>query len=300
MNYLEEKQAYIDGVRCEYLCHMQECEEVGNVFPAHYHYYIELLYGVSGEFQVLLGGQYHKFGSGDMVLINSREVHQIDARSKTGGKYVVVRFLPELIYNSISSNHFEMKYMLPFVTENSSNQKVIPAKALVETEIPHLFFEIIQEESDKKYGYELAIKNHIGRIFLWILRYWNANEKEVYEENAGDRNLRNQLQSALQYVSERYAEDIKAEEMSKLCHMSYSYFSRSFHRIMKMNFREYLNHIRIAAAEQMLVSTTLSITEIGAEVGFATTSYFIKMFQKYKHITPKQFRKLITQENRVK
>lgn len=299
MNYLEEKQAYIDGVPCEYLCHLQKCEESGNVFPAHYHYYIELLYGVSGEFQVLLGGQYHQFSGGDMVLINSREVHQIDALSKTGGKYVVVRFLPELIYNSISSNHFEMKYMLPFVTENSSKQKVVPKEALGETEIPNLFLEIIQEEEEKKYGYELAVKNHIGRIFLWILRYWNAKEEDVYEENAGDRNLRNQLQPVLQYVSEQYAGDIKAEEMAKLCHMSYSYFSRTFHRIMKMNFREYLNHVRIAAAEQMLVSTTLSITEIGVEVGFTTTSYFIKMFQSYKHITPKQFRKLITWKNTV-
>lgn len=299
MNYLEEKQTYIDGVRCEYLCHLQECEEGGNVFPAHYHYYVELLYGISGEFQVLLGGQYHQFARGDMVLINSREVHQIDALSKTGGKYVVVRFLPELIYNSISSNHFEMKYMLPFVTENSSKQKVISKEALRGTEIPNLFCEIVQEESEKKYGYELAVKNHIGRIFLWILRYWNAKEEDVYEENAGDRNLRNQLQPVLQYVSEQYAGDIKAEEMAKLCHMSYSYFSRTFHRIMKMNFREYLNHVRIAAAEQMLVSTTLSITEIGVEVGFTTTSYFIKMFQSYKHITPKQFRKLITWKNTV-
>lgn len=296
MNYLEEKQTYIDGMPCEYLCHLQECEESGNVFPAHYHYYIELLYGVSGEFQVLLGGQYHQFSGGDMVLINSREVHQIDAISETGGKYVVVRFLPELIYNSISSNHFEMKYMLPFVTENSSKQKVVPKEALGETEIPDLFLEIIQEEEEKKYGYELAVKNHIGRIFLWILRYWNDKEQDVYEENAKDRNLRNQLQPALQYVSEQYAGNIKAEEMAKLCHMSYSYFSRTFHRIMKMNFREYLNHVRIAAAEQMLVSTTLSVTEIGAEVGFATTSYFIKMFQSCKHITPKQFRKLIARE----
>ena len=293
MNYPEEKQTYIDGVRCEYLCHIQECEGVGNVFPAHYHDYIELLYGISGEFQVHLGGQYHQFCGEDMVLINAKEVHKIDSLSKEGGKYIVVRFLPELIYNSMSSNHFEMKYMLPFVTENSSNQKVIQEKILGKTEIPKLFHEIVKEVSEEKYGYELAVKNHIGRIFLWILRYWDASRKDNYEENAGERDLRGQLQPALKYVTEQYSRDIKAEEMAKLCHMSYSYFSRSFHRIMKMTFREYLNHIRIWEAEKMLVSTSLSITEIGGEVGFATTSYFIKMFQSYKHITPKQFRKLI-------
>lgn len=293
MNYMEEKQAYIDGLPCEYLCHVEEIEGIENVFPAHYHYYIELLYGISGEYQVLLNGRYHCFGQGDMVLINSREVHQIDCVSEEGGKYIVVRFLPELIYNSMSSNYFQLKFMVPFITENASNQKVISEKELNKTNIPELFHEIIKEASQEKYGYELAVRNHIGSIFLWILRYWEANQEDFYEENSKDKILRIQLQPALNYVLEQYAQDIKAQDMAKLCNISYSYFSRSFHRIMKMNFREYLNHIRISEAEKLLVSTSLSITEIGGNVGFNTTSYFIKMFQHYKHITPKQFRKLI-------
>lgn len=293
MKYPEQKQDYIDGVPCEYLCHIEENRGVGNIFPAHYHYYIELLYVISGEYQVLLGGEYHRFGRGDMVLINSREVHQIDSLSEEGRGYIVVRFLPELIYNSMSSNHFQMKYMLPFVTQNASRQKIIRRKELEGTAVPKLFYEIIREASEEKYGYELAVKNHIGRIFLWVLRYWEKNGTRSYQENTGDQSLRELLQPSLQYVAEQYNQEVTAEEMAKLCHMSYSYFSRSFHRIMKMNFREYLNHIRISEAEKLLVSTSRSITEIGAEVGFNTTSYFIKQFQKQKHITPRQFRKLI-------
>lgn len=293
MNYMEEKQTYIDGLPCEYLCHIENIKGIKTVFPAHYHYYIELLYGISGEFQVLLDGRYHCFGGGDMVLINSREVHQIDSNSEKGGEYIVVRFLPELIYNSMSSNYFQLRYMVPFITKNTFNQKVIRGKDIKEAHISELFHEIVEETSREKYGYELAVRNHIGSIFLWILRYWESNGEGFYEENAKDKILRIQLQPALNYVLEQYSQDVKAEEMAKCCSMSYSYFSRSFQRIMKMNFREYLNQIRISEAEKLLVSTTLSITEIGGNVGFNTTSYFIKKFQHYKHITPKQFRKLI-------
>lgn len=73
MNYPEEKNTYIDGIPCQYLCHVEVTKKAGTVFPAHYHYYIELLYALSGSFLVYLNGTYHEFSAGDMVLINSRE-----------------------------------------------------------------------------------------------------------------------------------------------------------------------------------------------------------------------------------
>ena len=114
MDYPEERKQYIDGIACQYLCHIEKAEKPGNVFFAHFHYYIEMLYALSGHFRIYLNGIYHEFAAGDFVLINSREVHQIDALSSEGGSYIVVRFLPELIYDGMTQSHFELKYLLPF------------------------------------------------------------------------------------------------------------------------------------------------------------------------------------------
>ena len=62
-----------------------------------------------------------------------------------------------------------------------------------------------------------------------------------------------------------------------------------------MNFSDYLNEIRIREAEKLLVSTTQNVTEIASAVGFCTTSYFIKQFTKYLHISPKQYQKQMRQ-----
>ena len=139
-----------------------------------------MLYALSGHFRIYLNGIYHEFAAGDFVLINSREVHQIDALSSEGGSYIVVRFLPELIYDGMTQSHFELKYLLPFITENSIYEKVISSSILnaKHSAIPGLMNEIIRESEEKQYGYELAIKNHIGGIFLWLLRYWHANGEE--------------------------------------------------------------------------------------------------------------------------
>lgn len=293
MDYPEEQNEYIDGIPCQYLCHIQEASHAGIVFPAHFHYYIEMLYALTGHFRVYLNGIYHEFATGDIVLINSKEVHQIDALSKDGGCYIVVRFLPDLIYNGMSQNHFELKYLLPFITENAGYEKVIHANTLTHSAIPALMQEIITESENRDYGYELAIKNNISQIFLWILRYWHANEKSPLSVSPADRELQQQLAPALTYMLANYEKPVSATEMAKLCNLSYSYFSRSFNRLMKMKFSDYLNYIRIREAEKLLISTPLSVTEIAVTVGFGTTSYFIKLFKQYKHVSPKQYQKMM-------
>ena len=291
MNYLEEKKAVKNGIPYNYLCHTQIVVKAGNVFPAHYHSYIEILYGISGTYEVILNGKYHKFTNGDLVLINSKEVHQINSCSQNGGQYIVLRFEPEVIYNNMFHNHLHLKYVLPFILESSKHQKVIKREIIGDTFIPELLHEISNEFQMETYGYELAIQNHIGRIFLWILRYFHEMSSEFMQSTLTDITFIKRLQPSFDYVLEHFNEEIKATHMAALCNMSSSYFSRTFNSQMAMNFNEYINYIRIMESEKLLVSTTMNVTEIANAVGFSTTSYFIKLFKSNKNISPKQFRK---------
>lgn len=291
MNYPEQKKEIINGISYNYLCHIQDVFKSGNVYPAHFHSYIEILYGISGTYEVLLNGKCHQFAAGDLVLINSKEVHQINACSQEGGQYIVLRFEPEIIYNSMFHNHLQLKYVLPFILENSKHQKVIKKTTIEPTFIPKLFYEILKEYEMETYGYELAIKNHIGRIFLWILRYFHQTCSDFMYAPLTNTTFIKRLQPSFDYVLEHFGEELKATDMAALCNMSSSYFSRTFNEQMGMNFNEYVNYIRIMEAEKLLISTTMNITEIAGVVGFSTTSYFIKLFKIYKNTSPKQFRK---------
>jgi len=291
MNYLEEKKPVKNGIPYNYLCHTEIVFKAGNVFPAHYHSYIEILYGISGSYEVILNGKGYKFTEGDLVLINSKEVHQINACSPEGGKYLVLRFEPEVIYSSMFHNHLQLKYVLPFILENSKHQKIIKKATIEPIFIPGLLYEILKEFKTKTYGYELAIQNHIGRIFLWILRYFHETSLDFMHSSLTNIAFIEHLQPSFDYVLEHFDEEIKATDMALICNMSSSYFSRTFNKQMHMNFNNYVNYIRIMEAEKLLISTTKNITEIANAVGFSTTSYFIKLFKTYKNISPKQFRK---------
>lgn len=57
-----------------------------------------------------------------------------------------------------------------------------------------------------------------------------------------------------------------------------------------MTFVGYINFLKIKKAKDMLVNTDLKICEIAYLSGYADEKYFIKVFNKYEKLTPKQYR----------
>ncbi|MDY3929987.1 MAG: AraC family transcriptional regulator [Clostridia bacterium] len=289
---LDEGSVVLQNVEQPFVVHLQSVYSVGECASAHLHNYIEMLFCLEGEYEIWLNSKYFRFSKGDLVVINSREIHRICSISDEGGKYICTRFLPDMLYTSTSSA-FDMKYVMPFMLNSSNHQRVFKSSEIENTFIPYLMHEICSEFNEKKYGYEMAVKTDISRIFLWIVRYWhnlNLNNDNTY---FFDEDMIKRMQLALDFIAENYGDDIKASEVADICNLSYSYFSRIFKQYMKKSFTEYLNYIRITNAEKQLISGNKPITEIAVECGFTTSSYFIQQFKRVKGMSPKQFRKAL-------
>jgi AraC-like DNA-binding protein len=180
---------------------------------------------------------------------------------------------------------------MPFILNESTHQKVFKKEEIEETIIADLVYSINEEYTDKNYGYELAIRANIFNLFLFILRRWNAQNVDLNINQSMNKEMIKWLQIVFDYVDNNYQNDITSFHMANLCNLSYSYFSRLFKKIMKRNFHDYLNYVRITKAERLLTTSDLNITEIAMMVGFSTSSYFIQQFKHYKELSPKQFRK---------
>lgn len=293
MEFHEQQKEVVDGIPLQYLCHFQETDTSGMVYPAHYHSYIEILYCLRGEFNLFLNGKENIFKKNDFVLINSKEVHLINSILEDGGKYIVLRFEPEVIFSGMTQNYYGFSYGVPYLSVSSPAERVVLNEKVSTKKICDMLHEIINELENKSYGYELAVKNLIGDIFLWITRYWYDEGIEIISTPMTDIDGLNLFEPALKYVRDHFSEDISAVQMAKLCGISKSYFSRRFNKFMKTSFSEYVNYIRMSEAERLLAATDLNITEVGDAVGICTTSYFIKLFKKYRGISPKNFKSIL-------
>ena len=93
---------------------------------------------------------------------------------------------------------------------------------------------------------------------------------------------------AVVHIRRHFKEDLSAEALAARMGVSYSYFSRSFGRVVGKSFKEYLNLTRVNYAEQLLLTTGKSVTEIAAECGYNNVSYFISVYRRMKGTTPKR------------
>lgn len=171
-NGVYENRRSSDGKLPSVFCWIQNNDEEGRV-DAHYHEYIEILYVLEGENNIWLSGNYYKFKKGDLVVINSEEVHKIRWNE---GKYIVAQFLPELLF-SPRNEHTEFWFILPFLAENTKNKKIFTQNDLEGIDVKSTMLSIESEFSKRKFGSEMAVKILINSLFLQILRYWDEHGK---------------------------------------------------------------------------------------------------------------------------
>lgn len=290
---VEPKQA-VNGVIYPFHCHETGRDGPGRLAGAHLHNYIELLYCTQGCAELLIGESVCRFTPGDLALINSHEVHSVEAIDPGRTHYLVLKFEPELLF-SAEQSVFELRYMLPFVLRQTPYEKVISARALEGSGIPELLYDTLAEYEKKDYGFEMAIRANACRVFLWILRRWHAMQPEAAWGADLDSETAARLQRVMSYVEENYAQPFAMSDVADRLHMGYSSFSRFFYKYTCRSFADYVNSVRIQKAEFLLATTDMNVTEIAMATGFSSASYFIQRFREANAVTPKRFRARFTQ-----
>jgi AraC-like DNA-binding protein len=100
------------------------------------------------------------------------------------------------------------------------------------------------------------------------------------------------LDKIIRYLHEHYTENLKAENIAKLVHMSTNHFHRFIKQRTEQTFTELVNQLRISKACSLLINSAMPVTTISDHCGFNNISNFNRRFLQFKDMTPSQFRKL--------
>lgn len=92
------------------------------------------------------------------------------------------------------------------------------------------------------------------------------------------------------WVHQHYTEDMTLEDAAESMGMSPFYFSRQIKAITGKTFLEFFTGYRIEKAKKRLLSTTLSVSEVGRSVGYSDPNYFSKVFKRAVGCTPSVYR----------
>lgn len=103
---------------------------------------------------------------------------------------------------------------------------------------------------------------------------------------------------AKQYLERHYSEPVSIQKLIEMLPISRSQLVRLFKKREHKSLQEYLNEIRLASAKWHLQYTNATIQEIAAGCGFVDGLNLIRMFKKYHHMTPSEYRiKMITDKD---
>lgn len=112
---------------------------------------------------------------------------------------------------------------------------------------------------------------------------------EVHKHHMS-RKYSSYVSAAVDYIDLHYREKITAEEIASRLGVSTGHLSRLFHRQMGESLQEYIVHVRVEKAANLLRYSDESITRISDYVGFTAQSYFSSTFRRLQGITPSEYR----------
>jgi AraC-like DNA-binding protein len=254
-------------------------------FMLHFHATIEILYITKGKHRIVCDNNELFAEEGDMILIRSYSSHELYSADEFCEHYVL-QIAPSAIISNADSN-YSSSYLLS-LSYSSRNSKCLWKRQECEAlGLDATFKKMIIEREKQSQFYDLLKNAYSMEILGTILRDL-GNESAM---NDVKEDLKRRIYDTILYINRNYNDDISAEECARNVSLSLYYFSRNFKALTGHSFKEYLNIVRIANANSLLISTDLPITEIATKCGFNSTSHFIVTYKNQQNTTPLAFRK---------
>lgn len=100
------------------------------------------------------------------------------------------------------------------------------------------------------------------------------------------------LNTVFQYIEEHINDNVSVEQLAGLIHYNPNYFIRFFKSKMKMTPVQYIIKVRIEKTKGLLMTTDLTLEEIGKKVGMEV-HYLCRVFKQSTNMSPGEFRNQI-------
>ena len=281
----EEKLPY-DTPDFPYLASRAELNSFREPFvPWHWHNAIELFYMESGELNYYTPHKNVLFSAGSAGMVNANVLHKTQVQMHTEDSVQLLHIFDPRLLAGTHGSLIDKKYISPIITASQIELIALspeePAQAAA-IELIRAAFSLSEDEL----GYEFRIREALSRIWIELFQMCAPllQEKSQAKDAAADK-----VKGMMVYIHEHYAEKISVRELASSVFLSERECYRVFQNHLHMTPADYIRSYRIQIACQMLAESRVPITEVGISCGMDNSSYFGKVFRKYKGISPKQY-----------
>ncbi len=247
----------------------------------HFHQNVEMFIVLEGKGTLILDDVEILLESGSYRVINVNRRHAFEAEGDV--LYVCLH-----INFNLLSKYLDMNRALFMCDSHTLKQELDLAVKKVVKKIINCYF----------------AKSGSGQVHLTTYYYQLLdiliNHCVVYADDERFQNRKsveqNRLNEIVNYVYANYRNDINLNDLAQQLYLSTTYLSKYIKNKMGMNFKDYVNNIRLYHVVEEIKGTEKKLTHIALDNGFPNITAFNKAFKRIYEITPSEFRENVKEK----
>lgn len=234
--------------------------------------------------QVFKGGRWHSalYDVGNVGIIGPMHTTRMHWQTLTPNDSFenVHLYLPEALVSDVAE---EYRRAGSRHADHPLTTLVFQDQAL--TGIAGMLLAALQQGAPSLYA-DQASRFIVAHLLARHARWWDADGDRRMAPVMSDR----QIARVLEYMSARLADDLTLAELAAEACISVNHFVRRFRERTGVTPFAYLTKLRIEAAQRMLLTTDIAISEIASLCGYLNAGAFSSAFQRHVGSSPRSYR----------
>ena len=241
----------------------------GMVFPDHLHGHIEILLPQAGAMTARVDGRDYSLRAGEALLVFPNQVHGYPLRNDCGGLMLI---FPPVLLPDMGINWESMRPVCPVIAGMNGDAQYASGRLM------QLRASAPAAERDREI---------MALVHLLVSGLLSSVETEQADRPV----ISDILYRAMAFLADNYNSGLSLKKTAKAAGTNEFYLSRLFNQQLHMDFRKYVNLLRMDKAKQYLRQRNASVEEIAFECGFSSLRTFDRVFLQFSGCTPREYRK---------
>lgn len=254
----------------------------------HWHNEFELFRIAKGKAVFQIGSAFFEVAEGDLLFINSGELHAALALDNADCTYRAVVFSPDML-RAPANDQIQMQYIEPVLSGSLVLHNHIRQRDEHEMRIQKYFDELYRLIDERPPAYELLLKAYLFLTFGELVQCSPCDRRQ--QPARKDMENMETIKSVIDFIQNNYRENITIPMLADRCNISPGHFCRLFKKYTMKTPIQYINYYRLTKATELLKTTDRKILDVALDTGFNSLSYFIDVFHDSIGVSPSDYRR---------
>ncbi|TVZ51565.1 AraC family transcriptional regulator [Dokdonia sp. Hel_I_53] len=252
------------------------------------HNYFQIVFIKDGKGKYFINDFNLSYEKGDVFFITHDDKYWFEINKRTTFHYFQ---FTELLFSGKINFTDKTNWLQP-IEYLIKYPKIAPDDIVIDAQdnktIWDLHHIIMSEFEMKKHFFEHNISNVVSTILSILVR----NIKNSTSSKKDFKNKEIKIDEVINYIKQ-YVYDknlLKVSALANRFNMTKSGLSASFKKNTGESIHHYILMYKLSLIKYRLLHTDFTVSEIAYQLGFTDESHLTRIFKKYNHMTPKQFK----------